>query len=135
MTDTRFHNLPTLPTPPGYTHVVEVIGPGRLIYISGQLGQDRDGKLEADFHTQAVRIFENIGAALKLVGAEFSHVIKLNNYLIDITANLKTFRDVRDRYVNMASPPAGTTIQIPALARAGALLEVEAIALLPVHYS
>ena len=38
---------------------------------------------------------------------------------------------VRDRYVDTASPPAGTTIQVPALAREGALLEVEAIALLP----
>jgi enamine deaminase RidA (YjgF/YER057c/UK114 family) len=30
--------------PPGYTHVVEVNGPGRTIYIAGQLGYDSAGQ-------------------------------------------------------------------------------------------
>jgi enamine deaminase RidA (YjgF/YER057c/UK114 family) len=132
MTNARFHNLPSLPNPPGYTHVVEAIGPGRLVYISGQLGQDRDGNLGADFRAQCVQVFENLAAALQVAGADFRHLIKLNNYLIDLRADIAIFREVRDRYVNTASPPAGTTIQVPALAREGALLEVEAIALLPV---
>jgi enamine deaminase RidA (YjgF/YER057c/UK114 family) len=133
MTNARFHNLPSLPKPPGYTHVVEVIGPGRLVYISGQLGQDRNGVLGADFRAQALQLFENLDAALRLVGANFRHVVKLNNYLLDVRADLHTFREIRDRYVDTTSPPAGTTIQVPALAREGALLEVEAIALLPVQ--
>ena len=133
MTNARFHNLPSLPTPPGYTHVVEAIGPGRLVFISGQLGQDRDGKLGTDFRAQCVQVFENLDAALRLVGANFRHVVKLNNYLLDVRADLHTFREIRDRYVDTTSPPAGTTIQVPALAREGALLEVEAIALLPVQ--
>jgi enamine deaminase RidA (YjgF/YER057c/UK114 family) len=133
MTNARFHNLPSLPKPPGYTHVVEAIGPGRLVFISGQLGQDRDGKLGTDFRAQCVQVFENLDAALRLVGANFRHVVKLNNYLLDVRADLHTFREIRDRYVDTTSPPAGTTIQVPALARAGALLEVEAIALLPVQ--
>jgi enamine deaminase RidA (YjgF/YER057c/UK114 family) len=133
MTNARFHNLPSLPKPPGYTHVVEAVGPGRLVFISGQLGQDRDGKLGTDFRAQCVQVFENLDAALRLVGANFRHVVKLNNYLLDVRADLHTFREIRDRYVDTTSPPAGTTIQVPALARAGALLEVEAIALLPVQ--
>ena len=133
MTNARFHNLPSLPKPPGYTHVVEAIGPGRLVFISGQLGQDRDGKLGTDFRAQCVQVFENLDAALRLVGANFRHVVKLNNYLLDVPADLHTFREIRDRYVDTTSPPAGTTIQVPAHARAGALLEVEAIALLPVQ--
>jgi len=122
MTNARFHNLPSLPKPPGYTHVVEAIGPGRLVFISGQLGQDRDGKLGTDFRAQCVQVFENLDAALRLVGANFRHVVKLNNYLVDVRADLPTFREIRDRYVDTTSPPAGTTIQGPALARAGALL-------------
>lgn len=127
----RFQNLDSLPKPPGYSHVVEVIGPGRLVFLSGQLGQDRNGTLGPDFRAQAIQAFENIGAALRLVGADFSRVIKLTNYLIDLRSDVQAFREIRDRYVNTASPPAGTTIQVPALARAGALLEVEVVALLP----
>ena len=129
----RFHNLPSLPKPPGYTHVVEAIGPGQLVYISGQLGQDRNGVLATNFRAQAQKLFENLDAALRLVGANFRHVVKLNNYLVDVRADLHAFREIRDRYVDTTSPPAGTTIQVAALAREGALLEVEAIALLPVQ--
>jgi enamine deaminase RidA (YjgF/YER057c/UK114 family) len=46
---------------------------------------------------------------------------------------LHAFHEIRDRYIDTTSPPAGTTIQVAALARKGALLEVEAIALLAVQ--
>ena len=62
----RFHNLPSLPKPPGYTHVVEAIGPGRLVYISGQLGQDRNGVLATNFRAQAHKLFENLSEDLQL---------------------------------------------------------------------
>ena len=41
------------------------------------------------------------------------------------------FREVRDRFLNTQAPPASTTIGVPALARPGALFEIEAIAVLP----
>ena len=75
--------------------------------------------------------FENVKAALTSVGAGFEHVVKLNNYVVDIGANLAHYREVRDKYVNTASPPASTTVGVPQLARPGALFEVEAIAILP----
>src|ERR1041384_1246441 len=121
MTNARFHNLPSLPKPPGYTHVVEAIGPGRLVFISGQLGQDRDGKLGTDFRAQCVQVFENLAAALRVAGADFRHLVKLNNYLLDLRADLLTFREIRDRYVDTTSPPAGPTIPVPALPGHGRL--------------
>jgi hypothetical protein len=39
----RFINPATIAMPPGYTHVIEVSGPGRIIYIAGQLGLGLDG--------------------------------------------------------------------------------------------
>ena len=58
-------------------------------------------------------------------------MVKINNYLVDIEVNMAVFREVRDRYLNTAAPPASTTIGVPALARPGALFEIEAIAVLP----
>jgi enamine deaminase RidA (YjgF/YER057c/UK114 family) len=129
----RFLNPETLSKPPGYSHVVEVTGPGRIVYIAGQLGLDRDGKCvgaPGDFRAQAVQAFENLKSALAAVGAGFEHVVKINNYLIDI-GHLGIFREVRDRYVNTANPPASTTVQISKFAREGALFEIEAVAVLP----
>jgi enamine deaminase RidA (YjgF/YER057c/UK114 family) len=130
MSQTRFINPQALSRPPGYTHVVEVTAPGRIVYIAGQLGVDRDGKVVGDFRRQAVQTFENLKTALAAVGAQFRHVVKLNNYLVD-RAHLPTFREVRDGYLAESDRPASTTIAISGLAREGALIEIEAVAVLP----
>lgn len=130
----RFLNPKSIFKPPGYTHVVEATGPGRIVYIAGQLGLDVGGKVvgqAGDFRAQAIQTFENLKAALAEVGATFNDVVKINNYLTDLPAHLPIFREVRDMYLDKSKPPASTTIQISALAREGALLETEAIAILP----
>jgi enamine deaminase RidA (YjgF/YER057c/UK114 family) len=130
---TRFINPATISKPPGYTHVVEATTPGRIVYVAGQLGLDVEGKVAGapgDFRAQAKQTFENLKNALAAVGATFKDVVKLNNYLTDL-GHLPIFREVRDSYLNTQTPPASTTIQISKLAREGALLETEAIAILP----
>jgi len=129
----RHLNPPAIPAPRGYSHVVETKGPSRTIYLAGQLGMKADGKFagdRGDFRAQAIQCFENIKAALGAVGAGFEHVVKLNNYLVDM-AHLPLYFEVRDRYVDTKNPPASTTIQISKLARDDALYEVEAIAVVP----
>ncbi len=129
----RFINPTTLAKPPGYTYVVETSGPGRTVYVAGQLGLDLDNRLvgaPGDFRAQATRAFENLAAALAGVGAGMKDVVKINNYLTDM-AHIGIFREVRDRFVNLAAAPASTTVAISQLARPGALFEVEAIAVLP----
>src|SRR5262244_2621030 len=79
----RFINPDAIPKPPGYTHVVETTGPGRIVYIAGQLGFGKDGKM-GDFRAQVTQAFENLKHALASVGANFDQVVKLNNYLVDI---------------------------------------------------
>src|SRR6202022_4937600 len=94
----RFINPQALSKPPGYTHVVEVTAPARLVYIAGQLGNDQGGKLSSDFRLQAVQTFENLKVALAAVGGQFQHVVKFNNYLVDLKY-LPIFRQVRDSYL------------------------------------
>jgi len=127
----RFLNPPTLSVPPSYSQVVEITSPGRLIYIAGQLALDGDGKLvgSGDFRAQAVRTFENLKLALAAVGAGLEDVVKVNNYLVDIS-HLPIFREIRESYFGRRELPASTTLQISSLARPGALLEVEAVAML-----
>ena len=42
-------NPPTLSKPTGYTHVVEVSGPVKTIYIAGQVAADKDGNIVGAF--------------------------------------------------------------------------------------
>jgi enamine deaminase RidA (YjgF/YER057c/UK114 family) len=60
--------------PPGYSHVVEVTGPGRTVYFAGQLGIDKSGKMGANTREQMEIAFENVKAALASVGATFDNV-------------------------------------------------------------
>jgi len=129
----RFLNPKTMAKPPGYTYVVEATGPNRLIFIAGQLGLDLDNKLvglPGDFRAQCAKAFENLGYALASVGATFNDVVKINNYLVDMS-HIPIFREVRDAFLNTKAPPASTTVAISQLARPGALFEIEAIAVLP----
>jgi enamine deaminase RidA (YjgF/YER057c/UK114 family) len=132
MSNTRFINPPAIAKPPGYTHVVEITGPAKIVYIAGQLGLDGSGELVgSDFQAQVEQAFQNLKAALEAVGAKPEHIVKINNYIVDIGKNLPRFREVRNRHLNMAAPPASTTVGVPELARAGALFEIEAIVMLP----
>ena len=130
MTDIRYLSPDTMPKPRGYSQVVEAIGPGRIVFIAGQLGYTPDGKIASDFRGQAMQAFENFKAALASVGGDFSQVVKVTSYFVNMD-DLPAYFEVRDRYVNTAAPPASTAVQIAKLARPEALFEIEAIAVLP----
>ena len=105
----EFLNLPYRSKPNGYTHVV-TSPPGRMIFLSGAGGTDRDGTMPDDFATQADNTFRNLQAGLELAGATFDHVVKINYFLSDM-ADLGELRQVRANYLNMAAPPAATAVQ------------------------
>jgi reactive intermediate/imine deaminase len=128
----RFIKSDTLPPAPGYSQAVEIRPGSRIIYIAGQVALDHSGKLvgEGDLGAQATQTFENLKAALQASGASFENVVKLNSYFVDMS-QLPAFREVRDKYVNTANPPASTAVQVGRLFREGFLVEVEAVAVVP----
>ena len=121
-------NPPELSMPTGYTHVVEVTGPSKTIYISGQIAFDKDGKLvgDGDMKAQAEQVFKNLQAALAASGAKFSDIVKMNSYITDMS-KAEAVRDVRARYFG-ATVPASTFVEVKGLARPGLMLEIEVIA-------
>ena len=127
----RFQNPSTIHAPRGYSHVVETSGPGRTVYIAGQVGMAPDGKIAPDFRAQATQCFENHKAALAAAGAGFEHVVKTSNYFVDI-GQIPAFREIRDRYFDTKAPPASTAVQVVKLATPEFLFEIEAIAVVPV---
>jgi enamine deaminase RidA (YjgF/YER057c/UK114 family) len=128
----RFSNPPGMSTPPTYSHVVEVNGPHRTVYLAGQTGVDATGKVAEGFRSQAVQVMENIKTALASVGGSFEHIVKLTSYLTNLEANGTEFREIRGSYFpNKHALPASTLLQVPRLANPAFLLEVEAIAVLP----
>src|SRR5438874_1869699 len=124
-------NPPTLSKPTGYTHVVEVTGPVKTVYISGQIALDRDGSVvgQGDMKAQAEQVFKNLQAALDAAGAKFGDVVKMNMYITDMS-KIQAVRDVRTRYFGEVTP-ASTFVQVAGLVRPELLLEIEVVAVVP----
>jgi enamine deaminase RidA (YjgF/YER057c/UK114 family) len=130
--DVRRSNPPGMSSPPAYSHVVEVNGPHRTVYLAGQTGADATGKAAEGFHAQAVQVFENIKTALASVGGNFDNVVRLTTYLTNMEANAAEYRTVRASYFpNRSTLPASTLLQVSRLANPTYLLEVEVTAVLP----
>jgi enamine deaminase RidA (YjgF/YER057c/UK114 family) len=123
----------TLPPPAGYSHVAKV-NKGTLIYLAGQVSSDATGKLvgEGNFEAQVEQVFTNLKLGLEAAGAVMADIVKMNVYLVAEVdaAEVPKFRAIRDRYVNVAKPPASTLVVVTRLARPGWLIEIEAIAAL-----
>jgi 2-iminobutanoate/2-iminopropanoate deaminase len=127
----RRSNPPTLSKPTGYTHVVEFTGPGKTVYIAGQIALDKDGNVvgAGNMKAQAEQVFKNLQAALEAAGAKFTDVVKMNMFTTDID-QIAAVREVRGRYFGDTTP-ASTLVQVVHLARPEFMLEVEVIAALP----
>ena len=118
-----------LPTPSGYSHVV-TIPPGRLVWTSGQVPLEADGTLAEGWEAQARTAFANVGRALRAAGAGWPDVVKLTIFVVDVS-ELQTIRAVRDEFVDTASPPTSSLVQVAGLFRPDVLIEIEAVAYLP----
>jgi len=117
----------------GYTHVV-ITSPGKLAFISGQVANNAQGQMvgSGDLKAQTEQVFENLRLALKAAGTSFEHVVKITYFIRDYRPEmLATIREVRNRYVDTAAPPASSLVGVAGLFQPGYLIEVEAIAAVP----
>jgi len=108
-----------------------IVASGRLVFCSGQIPLDpATGEMvgAGDVRAQAKRVMENLHAVLNAAGADFQHVVKTTIFLAD----LQDFGHVNEIYGGYfkAEPPARATVQVAGLPK-GALVEIEAIALVP----
>jgi enamine deaminase RidA (YjgF/YER057c/UK114 family) len=124
-------NPPELGDPPGYSQIVDVSA-SRLVFIAGQTALDRDGNVvgKNDFTSQAERVFENLGIALRASGCTAANLVKLTVFLTDMD-NLGRYREARNRFFASVTPPAApavTLVEVSKLYGPDFLIEVEAIA-------
>jgi 2-iminobutanoate/2-iminopropanoate deaminase len=111
-----------------FTHVVTV---GRLVFVSGCVASDANGKVVggADVVAQARQVHENIKRCLTAAGATFADVCKVTVYVKNM-ADREKINTVRKEYFG-ASRPASTLIEVSRFVSSDYLLEIEAIAVTP----
>ena len=101
---------------------------GNTVYVSGQLARDANDVIAGDMATQTRRCLENVRIILEAAGARMEHVVKLNAYITDMRLAPQAWA-VREEYFS-ANPPASTGVQVAALTRSEALIEIEVVAVI-----
>jgi 2-iminobutanoate/2-iminopropanoate deaminase len=112
-----------------YSHAV-VVEPRKLVFISGQLARDIDGKIVGvgDMRAQLRQVLENLALVLQAAGASLSNLVRTNTYVTDIDEYFKHV-DVRMEFYSHAMPTS-TTVEVRRLAQPELMVEIDAIAAL-----
>lgn len=128
----EFINPEILLKPSGYTHVV-ISGPGKTIYISGQVPVNASGEIvgKGDLKVQVKQVYENLKLCLTAAGATFDNVVKMNTYVVNYKPEyITTIREVRSGYLSSKNSPASTLAGVQALYHPDVMIEIEAIAII-----
>jgi enamine deaminase RidA (YjgF/YER057c/UK114 family) len=112
-----------------YSHVVVASGE-KLVFVSGQLARDKDGKIvgPGDMRAQVRQVGENLKNALQAAGASLGDLVKTTTFVTDIDEFFRHI-DVRQDYLGVGLP-ASTTVEVRRLSHPDLMVEIEAIALL-----
>ena len=112
-------------------HYTDGVEAGGFLYVAGMLPLDANGDLvgAGDVVRQAEQVLDNVGAVLRAAGTTFDDVVRVGVYLLNM-ADRPAVNTVRRRYFGDALPVA-TAVEVSALALPEALVEIEAVALLP----
>jgi enamine deaminase RidA (YjgF/YER057c/UK114 family) len=124
-------NPKTLAPPRGYSH--GMIGEGRVLFVAGQIGWNSHAEVVSErFVDQFDQALANVLAIVAEAGGSASSVGRLTIYVVDKSAYLAATKEIGERYrARMGTYyPAMTLVEVKSLLEPGALVEIEATAVL-----
>jgi enamine deaminase RidA (YjgF/YER057c/UK114 family) len=123
---------PGWPRPKGYA--AGVVASGTLVFISGQIGWDANERLVGDDLASQVRqALHNVVAILAEAGATPEHLARLTWYVTDRDEYVARRAEIGAAYREIIGRhfPAMAVVEVSRLVEPGALVEIEATAVLP----
>jgi enamine deaminase RidA (YjgF/YER057c/UK114 family) len=120
------------PRPSGYSN--GVLAEGRFLAIAGQIGWNERCELAgSSMLEQASQALSNIAAILAAAGGKPEHLVRMTWYVTDKIAYRAVLRELGAAYKERfgATYPAMTLVQVADLLEEGAIVEIEATAVLP----
>lgn len=110
---------------PDYAHAMEVQAPQRLLFVSGTMGLDEDGRPGATLDEQLALIWRNLRAILASAGMSVDNIVRLTSYLRD-AAFVEANQDARLAALGGRAIP--TTAIVVRTLRQDWLVEIEVVA-------
>jgi len=126
-------NPDSLAPPRGYSNGI-VLGPGRVLFVAGQVGWDRESKIVSDdFAAQFEQALRNVVDVVREAGGQPEHVGRLTIYVTDKKRYVTQTREVGRAYRELMGKhfPAMALVEVAGLLEEGALVEIEATAVIP----
>jgi enamine deaminase RidA (YjgF/YER057c/UK114 family) len=129
----RILNPPALAKSSGYNHGIVTEG-GRLLFLAGQPGLNASGKIEvpSDLVAQFARALSNLQVVVEAAGGALADIVKMTIYVRDkdaYKANLKALATTWHSFFGHYYP-AVTLVEVSGLFDDGALVELDAIAVI-----
>jgi enamine deaminase RidA (YjgF/YER057c/UK114 family) len=124
-------NPESLAEPRGYNNGVLVEG-GRLLFVAGQIGWDRERTIPTDFVDQFALALENVLAVVSHAGGGPANIARLLVFVTDKGEYTSRLKEVGAAYRRVMGKhfPAMALVEVKALVEDLARVEVEAIAAL-----
>jgi enamine deaminase RidA (YjgF/YER057c/UK114 family) len=122
------------PKPMGYSNGVLAHAHGRLLYIAGQSGWDKDARIVSpDFATQFLQALDNVIAVVREAGGGTEHLVKLLVFVTDLDAYRAATRAIGEGWRGRMGKyyPAMSLVKVAGLLEPGAVVEIEGVAVLP----
>jgi enamine deaminase RidA (YjgF/YER057c/UK114 family) len=119
------------PRPRGYANGIAAAG--ETIFLAGQIGWDAQGRFAPDLPGQVGQALSNIVTLLAEAQAEPQHLVRLTWFVIDLATYREQQAAIGREYRRVIGKhfPAMSVIGVSQLVEHGALVEIEATAVLP----
>ena len=123
-------NPNALARPSGFSHAVSVTE-ARLVFLAGQVGMDRHGKLvSGGVVAQFEQALANLLTALAAAGGQPGDLVSLTIYIVDLEDYQAHAKEIGAAWRRLAGAdyPATAGVGVTRLWEPGALVEVQGIA-------
>jgi len=118
--------------PKGYSN--GVLANGRIIFVSGMIGWDAQGKMVSrDFVAQVRQILQNIVEVLTEANAKPENIVRMNWYVVDKKEYVDSYKQLGIVYREIFGGhyPAMTAVEVSSLIEDAARVEIEVTAVIP----
>lgn len=120
--------------PKGYANGVVASGASKLLFVAGQVAWDADQKLVGgdDMALQFEQVLKNIVAVVQAAGGEPRHIVRMTCYVTDKRRYVAATREIGAHWRAILGKhfPAMALVEVAGLLEPGALVEIEATAVL-----
>ncbi len=127
-------NPKSLGEPRGWNNGLLAPAGGRLLFVAGQVAMDATGKVgAAGFVQQFTRALENVLSVVHEAGGRPDDIARLTIYVTDLQAYVSSRKALGVSYRQLMGRhyPAMSLVEVKGLLEEGALVEIEATAVLP----